>query len=146
MGNRVLLKALDEIAKDPNRIAKPFGQVMLAAPDIGPVDFAGLAGVLGDLAESATLYFCATDKALIASRAKHLDTRVGAGCFFMKALDMDNVDCRNASTSVLGHDYYASSAKLQADLKLLVLLGYRAPQRSLSEAKNQQGYTYWIIP
>jgi esterase/lipase superfamily enzyme len=145
MGNRVMLDALNTIAKDPN-IGKPFGDIVLAAPDVDVLDFCEQSIVLDDLAHNVTLYSCSKDKALNASRAVHSARRLGEQAFFAKGLDLQNVNADNADTSFLGHGYIVSGEKVLRDLQLLMLLDLRAERRpTLGETHTSRGNRFWFF-
>ena len=107
---------------------KPFGQVILAAPDVSVPDFTRLVPAAQARAERVTLYFCPDDEALLASRVEHgNEPRAGAGVVPITALD--NIDARKANTSFLGHGYWADVKQLLIDMQMLVNLGWSPQQR-----------------
>lgn len=144
MGNRVFLAAARQFELDnPGR--KIFGHVALAAPDVDAVTFAALVPAVIRQAESTTLYYCQSDRALLASRTIHVDKPVGMSPFFTDGLTTINAD--NANTSFLGHGYYASAHQLLLDMKLLVLHNLPPDQRlpPLLERTLVLGYPHWAF-
>ncbi|MEI8346870.1 MAG: alpha/beta fold hydrolase, partial [Pseudomonadota bacterium] len=119
MGNRVLLRALHELRNTIPKGLKPFGHIVLAAPDIGVDQFVAWFPTASRAADSVSLYFCEEDKALSASRLVHQDRRVGQGPVFTEGLE--NIDAARVNTSFLGHDYFVSRSELLIDLELLMV-------------------------
>jgi esterase/lipase superfamily enzyme len=145
MGNRVFLGAvrkyeLDAGVRPP---AKIFGHVALAAPDVDAATFAALLPSLVRQSETATLYYCQTDRALLASQTLHLNKPVGLSPFFAEGLD--TINCDNANTSLLGHDYFASTHPLLIDLRLTILFDQKPDDRfpPLGRHTVQLGYPHW---
>jgi esterase/lipase superfamily enzyme len=128
MGNRVLLRAINKLIRETTPKDRPFGQIILAAPDIDSNEFNNIIPSAFLHADAVTLYFCEKDKALIASRAVHFDTRVGQVGFCRS--EIINVDAANANTSWLSHDYYVSNHPLLFDLRLVVTESMKASQRT----------------
>lgn len=147
MGNRILLNALAELAVDGAAAeAPPFGQVILAAPD---VDFATMNRVFRKAslcAEGITLYYCEDDVALQASRELNRDSRIGQKGVFEEGLE--NVDAKYANTSFLGHDYFSASNRLLVDLELLINLRLNAAGRTQTVKSRQDniGNREWYFP
>lgn len=148
MGNRVLLNALAELAVEEQLADSepPFGQVVLAAPD---VDFATMNRVFHSAARCAermTLYYCADDVALQASRELNRDSRIGQKGVFETGLE--NVDAQHANTSLLGHDYFSASNRLLVDLEMLLNLRLPAAARTQTVKSRQDniGNQEWYFP
>jgi hypothetical protein len=62
-----------------------------------------------------------------------------------------NIDAENANTSLLGHDYYASSSRVLIDEDLLINQSLAAGVRPTIQGKNGQdpagaAYAYWFFP
>jgi esterase/lipase superfamily enzyme len=145
MGNRVLLDALNLVARVPG-IGKPFADVILAAPDVDILDFTEQSMVLNDLSDAVTLYSCSADAALKASRGVHTARRLGEQPFFSRGLALENVNADNANTEFLGHGYIVSAEKVLKDLRLLLLLRLRADNRpTLVGATTPRGSRFWIF-
>jgi esterase/lipase superfamily enzyme len=145
MGNRVFLGAVrrHELESPGKPAQKLFGHVALAAPDVDAATFAALLPSLLRQSDTATLYYCQSDRALLASQTVHLNKPVGLGPFFADGLD--TINCDNASTSLLGHDYYASTHPLLIDLRLTINFGEKPDERfpPLGHRQLYLGYPHW---
>ena len=138
MGNRVLTGALHRLAMEhPDGSGPHFNEVVLTAPDIDADVFRkDIAPYISQSADRVTIYASSNDKALLASRALHGNTRLGlAGDYLTTFPELGNVEVIDASevdTSLfsLGHSYYGSNTTVLADLKLL-FGGQPAPARGL---------------
>ena len=125
---------------------------MLAAPDFDKAEFeAALAGVT-KVARGITLYASESDNALaLASRARGGTPRAGAahvppGPAVVAGIDTIDVSAVSTSIFTWGHDSYADSSELLADIALLFIKGtHPPPQRSATRFKRlQQGaLEYW---
>ncbi len=130
MGNRVLTKALAELAKSPLPSLEPsqaapseqsFQSIVLAAPDVDRDDFLALENEILPLAKSTTLYVSNRDKALNISAALHAEPRLGQGGSNLVVLPgMSTIDATPVDTSFLGHSYYGDNANVVTDLKGLL--------------------------
>jgi esterase/lipase superfamily enzyme len=147
MGNRVLLRAMQRIKEDADlRDRKAIGHLVLAAPDVDPIDFAEATDTF-QLAEDVTLYFNNRDRALEVSHEVNRVGRVGAVGYFVPKIPIENVDARFANTSVLGHDYAMSGDRLLRDLNLLLFDNLRASKRpTLRDTRAPDQYLYWVFP
>lgn len=128
LGSRVLLHAIHKVVLDVVPKDRPFGQIILAAPDMDSNEFNNMIPSAFRHADAVNLYFCKDDKALMASRVFHLDSRVGQ-IGFCRA-EIANIDALNANTSWLSHDYFTTRHVLLHDLKLVVLESLKAAQRA----------------
>jgi esterase/lipase superfamily enzyme len=149
LGNRMLLNAMTSLAPGLPSGEKVFGHVVLAAPDVDVPDFFQQTPALISASDDVTFYFCEKDVALLASRAVHHQERAGEGLVAVPQLV--NVDAENANTSLLGHDYYASSSRVLIDEDLLINQGLAAGVRPTIQGKNGQdpagaAYAYWFFP
>ena len=144
MGNRVLLDALTLLSHDPG-VGRPFGHVVLAAPDVDQGRFRRQADPLDDLAESVTLYYNPNDLALRASlNIPGHGARLGMSSIFIDDFLLENVDAQFVDTTRLGHGYFSGSSDVLSDLRLLFLDGYRAAQRwTLREPSPTPNPLYW---
>lgn len=148
MGNRLLLRALRKMDRDRDGSAAKvplLGHVVLAAPDVDAASFAALVPSAVRLATSTTLYFCDTDRALLASRAIHVDKPVGMGPFFADGLD--TIDASDVNTSMLGHGYFASEHPMLVELRLLVVESFPPAERRppLTKTTGEFDYPLWAI-
>jgi esterase/lipase superfamily enzyme len=144
LGNRVTLRALEALHGQLAPGQKPFGQIILAAPDVSVAEFTQLVPAAQARAQRVTLYFCPNDEALLASRIEHWnEPRAGAGVVPIPALD--NIDARKANTSFLGHGYWADVKQLLIDMQMLVNLGWTPQQRvfTLQRTIAPPHYQFW---
>jgi len=146
LGNRVTLRALETLHGQLAAGQNPFGQIILAAPDVSVSEFTKLVPVAQARADRVTLYFCPDDQALVASRYEHLnEPRAGQGMVPIRALD--NIDARKANTSFLGHGYWADVKQLLIDMQMLVNLDWGPEQRvfTLQSMIAPPDYHYWTF-
>ena len=71
LGNRVALRALQTLHNRLRAGYKPFGEVILAAPDVSVSEFALRLPAAQSRSDRVTLYFCPDDWALLASQIRH---------------------------------------------------------------------------
>jgi esterase/lipase superfamily enzyme len=147
MGNRVFLQAARQLELDTHAPAarRAFGHVALAAPDVDATTFSALVPAVIRQSASTTLYYCQSDRALLASRALHLDKPVGLGPFFAEGLDTVCAD--RVNTSFLGHGYFSSAHPLLIDLQLTILYNQK-PAGRLPPLGNYcmiLGYPHWSL-
>lgn len=138
MGNRFLLRALEEMAEDnPPPLDEPFfDQVVWASPDVDQADFLYTIPELLHLAGDMTLYASASDRALQLSR------RIQGG--YPRAGDVTpapvvleglaTVDTTEAGDSGLGHSDYAGPAL--DDFRAIVWLSLEPDQRCILEVET----------
>jgi esterase/lipase superfamily enzyme len=138
MGNRFLLRALEEMAEDnPPPLDEPFfDQVVWASPDVDQADFLYTLPELLHLSRDMTLYASASDRALRLSR------RIQGG--YPRAGDvtpapvvlqgLSTVDTTAAGDSGLGHSDYAGPAL--DDFRAIVWLSLEPDQRCILEVQT----------
>jgi len=146
LGNRVTLGAIEILRGGLAAGHKPFGQIILAAPDVAVADFSRLLPAAQEIADRVSLYFCRDDIALAASRFYHsAEPRAGVDVVPIKFLD--NIDARKANTSFLGHGYWADVKQLLIDLQMLVNLGLSPEKRiyTLEPVNDLPAYPYWAL-
>ncbi len=133
-----------ELEQNGNDAHRPFGHVALAAPDVDATTFMHRAWVIRQ-SVSTTLYYCQSDRALLALRTLHMDKPVGLGPFFAEGLDTINAD--QVNTSILGHGYYASAHALLIDLQLTILYNQKPDGRRppLGHFSKVLGYPHWSL-
>jgi len=143
LGNRVTLRALAALDSQLPAGATPFGQIILAAPDVSIAEFEQEVPAAHRLADRVSLYFCPQDEALLASEAYHPgEPRAGRGVVPID--DLDNIDARKANTSFLGHGYWADEKQLLIDLQMLVNFGLPPIERIYTlEAAVQPLPQHW---
>ncbi len=148
LGNHLLLRAIARLAERgilPEG-QKVFGQVVLAAPDVGALEFNNLLPFVLEHSERVTYYYCTHDAALGISRNLNLYEPVGLMAFFEKGLDTINTD--EVDTSFLFHGYYASARQVLSDVQLL--LAQQSPPEKrvppLGPSSMVLGHVLWSFP
>lgn len=153
MGNKLLLPVLQKL-KLRNDTDVKISQIILAAPDVDRDTFAGLAREIKGLSKGGvTLYAASNDLALDASRqfwggvARAGDVP-SEGPIVVDGID--TIDVTKTSTEIfsLNHAGYAQSEALLADMRSLMLKGYRPPKErnaDLLELSTPLG-SYWKFP
>ncbi|MEA5553292.1 alpha/beta hydrolase [Anabaena cylindrica UHCC 0172] len=145
MGNRGLLRAMQRILAQVQAASEvPFGQIVLAAPDVDPDLFRDLAKAYHTLAERTTLYVSSKDKALSLSGIIHDYPRVG---FFPPVTVVEGIDTIQVSKidlTFLGHGYFADARTLLEDIRDL-LIHNTPPNRRQGRLEPSIGGNYWII-
>lgn len=143
MGNRALVQALSELTEEP---PKQFGEVVMAAPDIDAHEVRKNLGKLLAAAQRVTLYSSSRDKALLASRKLHGNTRAGlAGDYLVVVPGMDTIDASSVDTDWLSHSYYGNTPLLVEDLKSLLQHTPAAGRTWLDEHPFQDKLKYWNV-
>ena len=113
MGNRLVCEAVKALSYDPaNRIK--LNHLVLAAPDIDADTFRELALSLENVSGRITLYESSKDKALMASKRLHGNTRAGEP--FLIVPGVDAIDASAVDTNFLGHSYFSDSYPLLSDI------------------------------
>jgi esterase/lipase superfamily enzyme len=147
MGNRGLLRALQRIllqAASAGRV--PFGQLMLAAPDIDAGLFRELAAAYSKAAQRTTLYVSSKDKALATSGIVHDHPRAGYTPPVMVVPGIETVEVSNIDLTFLGHGYFAAARDLLHDMHNLIMHGEPAQSRlGLARVQSSTGEHYWQI-
>ena len=145
MGNRGLLRAMQRILAQVQAASKvPFGQIVLAAPDVDPDLFRDLAKAYHTLAERTTLYVSSKDKALSLSGIIHDYPRVG---FFPPVTVVEGIDTVQVSKidlTFLGHGYFADARILLEDIRDL-LIHNTPPNKRDGRLEPSTHGNYWII-
>ena len=147
MGNRALLRSLQRIVHQAAQAGRiPFGQLLLAAPDIDAGLFRDLANAYAQLAQRTTLYVSSKDKALAASGIVHDHPRAGYTPPVMVADGIDTIEVSNIDLTFLGHGYYAAARDLLHDMHELIMHGSPPKLRlGLNTSKTPEGQSYWQI-
>jgi len=122
MGNRGLLRAVDRIAaKVAQSSGKPFGQIILAAPDVDRRTFVMLAKAYPLVSSRTTLYVSAKDLAVRSSRFVHAADRVGFEPPVTIQSGIDTVRVGKVDLSFLGHGYVAGCRAVLTDIHQLIV-------------------------
>lgn len=148
MGSRILVNALDELAR--HRAADdppPFGEVIFAAPDVDADIFTASAPRIQPLAGRFTLYTSDSDMAMIAARrAAGGHPRAGeTGAAIVVVDGMDTVDASAVRDDLFGHEYFGESRPVLDDIRLLLRDGAGAADRPRMVWISQFGRNYWRL-
>jgi esterase/lipase superfamily enzyme len=144
MGNRGLLRSIDKIAKQFPGETKPFGQIILAAPDVSPTLFKNEATAYQSIADRTTLYVSRKDKALSASSWIHGNSRTGFSPPITIVPTIDTIDVSNTDLNLLGHGYCMEDWNVLRDMHSLLNENKPPESRGLGSGvyKTQK---YWTI-
>ncbi len=147
MGNRGLLRAMQRILAQAEAAGtKPFGQILLAAPDVDCDLFRELATAYTQIAERTTLYVSAKDRALASSTLFHDGDRAGYTPPMMVIPGIDTVEVTKIDLSMLGHGYMAAAREVLTDMHSLLRHNAAPGKRlGLRHAQTANGATYWVI-
>lgn len=120
MGNRALMKALEEIEVSTFPVGSAsLCQIIFAAPDISCDTFRDLAVAFHGRAQRCTLYASSSDIALKTSKLIHGYARAGeAGDSLIIVDGVDTIDASRVDTSLLGirHSYFGSHRSILGDI------------------------------
>ena len=146
MGNRVLARALKDLATQDRTQLAAFKEVALTAPDIDADVFKReIAPAVLGRGPRVTLYASSNDVALAASRKLHGGyRRLGESdpeVLVMK--EMDTVDASNIKTDFMGHSYFGDSGTVMADLFYLIRQRLKPAERFALEPVRSTGGDYW---
>lgn len=147
MGNRGLLRAFEKIFMDIKINLKiPFGQVILAAPDLDVELFQNVSHIYTKLSERTTIYVSPKDKAVGLSKWFHGFDRVGFTPPVTVANGIDTINVTGEFDLLdLGHSYFAEAESILHDIYELLRHNTPPSQRQrLREATDRQG-KYWIM-
>jgi esterase/lipase superfamily enzyme len=147
MGNRVLMRAYNDLLNDDLKKRRAFKEIILTAPDIDADVFKKQIAptLLGGSVPHVTLYASSNDRALVASRKLHGGyVRLGeSGSEITVLTGMDTVDASHVKTDFLGHSYYGDSNTVMSDLFYLIRERLKPDERfALEQVRSPLG-NYW---
>lgn len=146
MGNRGLLRAIARIvATIEEGTGKPFGQVILAAPDVDSGVFRSGYKAYDKLAERTTLYVSRRDLAVRISEKLHAASRIGFAPPVAVMPGIDTINVTNADVTLLGHGYVGSSRSVLTDMHQLLSAGKAPKSRAMLEESRDGNEVYWQI-
>ncbi|PLX95132.1 MAG: hypothetical protein C0620_04695 [Desulfuromonas sp.] len=142
MGNRLMTRTIAEIEKEAPQAV--FNQIILAAPDVDAKVFKeDIFPRMAGKARHFTLYASSDDKALMASRVLHDQSRLGeSGEFLTIVPGLDTIDSTGVDPSTLGHSYYSSTRTLLNDIHDLMIESVPPEKRYLRHVPGQPA-AYW---
>lgn len=146
MGNRGLLRAVNRIAA--NAVAgagKPFGQIILAAPDVDRRTFEMLHKAYAAVAERTTLYVSGKDHAVRSSRGLHAMDRVGLTPPVTVLPHIDTISVTKVDLSFLGHGYVAGCRPVLTDIHQLLVSDIEPRRRAGLSILSTPDGQYWEI-
>jgi esterase/lipase superfamily enzyme len=146
MGNRLVTRALQQLAlREPAR--QPlFNQVVLAAPDVDAAVFRQLAGDVLRTGRRVTLYASSNDQALKVSMRMHAYPRAGlSGDALLVLPGIDTIDVSEVDSSLLGHFYYLEATSVVSDLYALLKSWAPAAERAHLRALGQGSRRFWRV-
>jgi len=142
MGNRALLRALDELSAHDSSPCR-FHNVVLAAPDVGIDEFPALAKAARRISERVTLYASDRDKALMLSEQAHGVARAGDASHLTLVEGVDAIDVSSVGLSFLGHSYYGSNRSVLSDMYELLKLNTPLSERTWLATSVRNGHKCW---
>ena len=144
MGNRGLLRAIDRIAASAStQVGKPFGQIILAAPDVDSDTFRGFAAGYPAVSERTTLYVSPGDMAVKASRLLHGASRIGFTPPVALIEGIDTVSVTNVDVTLLGHGYIGNARPVLVDIYDLLKHGSGPDDRATLRRRTADGGHYF---
>lgn len=152
MGNVALLNALKLYAEKHGKDgAKKVEQLVLAAPDMAPGEFARIARTIRPLTAGMTLYASANDAAMLFSRQVHEEPRIGDIVNGLPAAIVPGVDTIDISLITTcyfcsGHTEYVEQPVLLNDIATLLRTGVRPPNERttlLAPTDDNTGSRFW---
>ncbi|MEK6257129.1 MAG: alpha/beta hydrolase [Planctomycetota bacterium] len=141
MGNRIVMECLDNLPTPQGR--KPFGHVVLCAPDVGHADFRAWAPGVVEQAERVTLYANSGDSALIVSKGLHNEMRAGDAEVPLVVPGVETIDCSRIEDSLMGHSYYGDNRDVTTDLFMLIKEDLPPSKRFFLEKQKSPDGPYW---
>jgi esterase/lipase superfamily enzyme len=146
MGNRLVCMAMQQLQQDTTNLK--IDQIIMAAPDVYADLFKlNFAEALARKSQRITIYSAKNDWALLASKKVHKNLRLGEisqppPVYVFKRVDI--IDAVNEKTDFLGHDRFARSPKIIADMDKILKLGADAGSRNIPK-KMIGNYLYYYF-
>lgn len=147
MGNRALLRVVASMhARARAGEAKPFGQIVLAAPDLDVDVFKNLADAFPAVSDRTTLYVSSKDVALMGSGLVHDYPRAGFTPPVTVVDGIDTITVSDVDLSILGHTYYAEAEPVLLDIyQLLKSDAAPSTRLRLRPARNEENQPCWSL-
>jgi esterase/lipase superfamily enzyme len=139
------LRSIDKIATTFQGQAKPFNQIILAAPDVASTLFKNEAIAYQNIAERTTLYVSRKDKSLLLSNQIHQNARTGFSPPVTIVPGIDTIDVSNVDLSLLGHGFMADDRDVLRDMHELLMKNTPPEERfQLKRVSSSEG-NYWHL-
>jgi esterase/lipase superfamily enzyme len=146
MGVRGLLRAFRSIRQQAIGRSVPFGQLILAAPDVDSDVFRHDVVPGTRLAERTTMYVSSRDSALASSAILAGYHRAGYTPPVTIVSGVDTVDASGVDLSYLGHGYYGEARAVLTDMHALLVSGVAAHRRyGLLSKTTEKEERYWTF-
>lgn len=146
MGNRLISNALLQLKDDTTNLK--IDQIIMAAPDVYADLFkVNYAECLAKRSQHITVYSAKNDWALLASKKVHKNLRLGEigpppPVYVFQHTDI--IDAVNEKTDFLGHDRFARSPRIIADMDSILRSGQDAAKRNIPN-KMIGDYMYYYF-
>ena len=144
MGNRLVLNGLQQMAAT-GRNRPRFENLVLAAPDVGVTDFQTLAPAAVAMAKRVTLYVHESDTALLASKVRHRQQRIGDAEPPVVIAGVETIDASAIDTSFMGHSYYGSNRSALSDMFALIKEDRAAGNRRWLKQETDSTGSWWTF-
>jgi esterase/lipase superfamily enzyme/Tfp pilus assembly protein PilF len=152
MGNMVLLRALDRVAREDANLRGLIGEVIEAAPDVDATVYRHLLEAINpEQLHKFTLYAARADWALRISGWLRGNARAGYVSKDQPLIvkGVDTIDITSAGTSLfdMNHDLYASNPILVGDIRRIIEKGEWPPDKRTKEFEqvSSKDGTYWRL-
>ncbi|MDO6142745.1 alpha/beta hydrolase [Paenarthrobacter aurescens] len=146
MGNRLLGRSIQELARSTVNDKVRFGAIILAAPDVDVPLFRRLATAYPAISDRTTMYVSKWDGALALAKALQTSDRAGFSPPVTVLPDIDTVQVRSFDLSTFGHGYYAKARGVIADMQSVLLGLGQNQERIQMRAEPPSDDVFWAIP
>ena len=146
MGNRGMIRVLEQLAPLSLNAGFKFGQIILAAPDVDARVFRQRAAMYSSICSRTTLYVSRNDRALKLSKSLSSFPRAGLSPPVTVVSGVDTIEVTKIDVSRLGHGYYSSAEPVLYDIADLFHRGAPPSKRiRLSPVPDLTTAQYWYI-
>ena len=145
MGNRLLARSVQGLARNLAVKGIKLGTIVLAAPDIDVRLFKQLATVYPAVSQNTTMYVSERDAALALSKTAWRADRAGFTPSVTVVTGIHTIEVKDIDVSRLGHGYYAAAAPVLHDVRA-VLDGQFDPAKRVRLRERYGGPApYWYF-
>ncbi len=143
MGNRMVLRSIDRIAKGAMGIR--FGLVLMAAADVSANVFRNQAPSIPRLSSRVTHYVSGRDTALAVAERVHKAPSAGSCPPHVIVEGIDTIEVTEVDLSLLGHSFFAEAEPVLYDM-YISLRGEHPEDRPRIHAEiTDDGEGYWVL-